>query len=221
MESRNRIYDLRDVCNQSLPRWYHWTLHVGMNAFVLLFAFLFVWISVPLVFTLGTFAIFCVSFIAWAVFEYAIHRFVLHGKRFRESRLYREHSVRHHSYFNDRFMTLEKAIDLNRIFLFSVDLAFTLILNACVAWGLSYWIGENAASAVFLSGVLYLFAYEVMHAIAHLHGLSQTRLFARVASHHREHHDPKRMATKNFAVVLPFLDLIFGTRSVANENGGK
>ena len=210
MRARTQIDQFRRLNNQELPSWYRWHLHLGANAMILII-FMACAFKVSPACTLTNISLFSCSFLAWSLIEYLIHRFVLHGRIFSSTRLYQQHSINHHSYFNHQFMTLEQPIDLNRVILFTSDLLNLIGLNAALAWAWSLAAGLDAGILFFLAGIAYLVAYEVAHGICHLAGWTDFSFARFFANHHRLHHRTEKTTKKNFSIVIPVWDLLLGS----------
>jgi sterol desaturase/sphingolipid hydroxylase (fatty acid hydroxylase superfamily) len=152
-------------------------------------------------------------FFVWAIVEYSLHRFVLHGLVFSFLKFKVEHSVFHHGYFNDQNMSVVTPVDTNRVLLFPLDLISVLLINFMLSYLLSIFFGQETALLFCVAGVFYSIAYECLHAICHSNLAEKFPVLESIAQHHRVHHDPLRMSTVNFAVVLPVIDKWFGTSS--------
>jgi hypothetical protein len=193
--------------NQALPAWYGWGLHVGFNACALLTTTVGAALLIPK-FNLAEILMLAFGFVAFAVLEYFIHRFVLHGPH--RSRLSFEHSVQHHTYFTHLFMQAGEPIDLNRVLLFPADLVSAVAVNMGVALAVGAAAGFHRACLAFIAGNLYITAYEIAHAICHAPYVP--RILQKMVAHHKAHHDPQNMRAANFAIVFPVLDTLFKTR---------
>jgi sterol desaturase/sphingolipid hydroxylase (fatty acid hydroxylase superfamily) len=194
-----------------LPGIYHWLLHLGANAALLVVPIFLSWVLLGKL-SIAEVAWLVVLMTAWSFVEYSLHRFVLHGPRFYKSELYRQHSILHHSYFDHRHMVLESAIDLNRILLFTSHLFPLVALIWALSTGLYLFAGARMGLLFLLSGSGYTLIYETANAIAHLKPFSNTRGLRWMVQHHQMHHHPSHAARANFSVVVPFWDSVFGTR---------
>ncbi len=145
----------------------------------------------------------------WSLIEYFIHRYLLHGEI--PSHQNAEHSA-HHGYFTREFMKVEKGLDANSVLLIPIDLMSVVALNSFLSYGISIFTNENMALLFFLSGTLYVIAYEILHAVCHLPIETKSPLVKALVRHHKIHHDKIWMKRKNFAVVFPFMDSFFGTK---------
>jgi sterol desaturase/sphingolipid hydroxylase (fatty acid hydroxylase superfamily) len=202
-ETSMAILKFREMNNSRLPRRYDWKYHLLINVIL---------VFVPLVTTslfLTSSWFFCTGlitgfFFIWSVIEYGIHRFILHGQSPYFARLNREHTVFHHGYFTNEDMKALLGIDVNRILLFPVDMVAVVVLNALISAFVYFFIGSEVGLLFFIAGNLYIVAYEIIHALCHLP-------INKSFTHHELHHDKLIMGRKNFGVVFPFLDVLFGT----------
>lgn len=196
--------------NASLPFYYHWFLHVAVNFTAILTllgtAGLRVWNSEN-----SFSAVLIGCFVpTWALIEYGIHRYLLHGKSPFLQRLAREHSFNHHRYFTQTHMYSDRPIDLSRVFLMPSHLLGLLAVNGGISWILET-LRPGIGWSFFAAGLLYLLAYEVMHGLCHSSLSSRSVWIRKIQEHHRFHHGLRNMAHSNFAIVFPFLDHLFGT----------
>jgi hypothetical protein len=159
---------------------------------------------------------FAAFFLYASLFEYVFHRWVLH----RPSRLlgypYRTHTLLHHKVFQ-RVATygVASADDPDRIHFQWWEAALVLGIHVPAVWGIEaltdlpvFWSGLTAV-------VAYYGFYESLHWCIHRptgRWIERTRVFRRLAAHHRLHH---RLWRVNFNVVLPLGDLVFGTYRLA------
>lgn len=203
---REEIQSFRDHNNDRLPFWYDWKLHVLCNLSFILFAALLALLFIQKF----SIIIFLGSLVAWGIIEYAIHRFVLHGKK-DDLKLKIEHSGYHHNYFTKNEMNAKKLIDLNRVFLMPLDL-FTVIFLALVLSAFLLPMSESICATFFLAGIIHITAYEVIHGLCHFEFSKNYPKLDSLIHHHVDHHELEKMSATNFSVVYPFIDTWFGTR---------
>lgn len=207
------IINLRLLNNDLLPKWYDWKIHIILNSSILLLAiFTGLWqlrdVNPAQLLPVLPF------FLFWSIAEYGIHRFVLHSQSGPKTRLKKEHSFFHHGYFTHQFISLDEKIDTNRILLLPFDILSLVIFNAFLSGFVFLFVGESVAWLFFLAGSLYAATYESIHAICHLN--LRNNFLNYFIDHHRVHHDPSLMSRKNFSVVFPFLDGLFGSKQDAS-----
>jgi sterol desaturase/sphingolipid hydroxylase (fatty acid hydroxylase superfamily) len=130
----------------------------------------------------------------WTFFEYVIHRWLGHDRRYRRSPFGLEH-VRHHiegGYFSPSW----KKVIAGAI------AAAVVIGPAMLALGVT-------VGAAYVAGLIGFYGlYEVVHRLDHVHpGLGPYGRWSR--RHHFAHHFTD--ARKNHGVTSPLWDLVFGT----------
>lgn len=154
------------------------------------------------------------SLLYCSILEWVLHKQFMHSTRFMREPFER-HAVQHHgmhrsgrSFFadtkeNPRYMLAEASF-------------FPLfwLLHVPLFAALEFLVARGAGLGVALGTALYCLGYEVIHWCEHVprgRWIERTRPFRFLLEHHRIHH---RYARKNYNVVLPLADLLFGTLSL-------
>ncbi|MBL0797620.1 sterol desaturase family protein [Pseudomonas sp. B7] len=194
------------------PRYNPW-LH---GAFVLLFGVLAIgafwssvhqvqpleWLAVPLTLLFFNFGV------------YMVHRHLGHHKKRFARMFYARHAGDHHSFFTPGHMTYDGARDW-RVILFPAwlivlhTLAITLPL-----WWLFAQFNSNVAGLFGGCMVFGYLTYEVFHACEHLppqNPLTRLPWIRQMRRLHELHHRRERMQERNFNIVFPLMDYLFGT----------
>ncbi|MBX8621134.1 SRPBCC family protein [Pseudomonas glycinae] len=194
------------------PRYNPW-LH---GAFVLLFGVLAIgafwssvhqvqpleWLAVPLTLLFFNFGV------------YMVHRHLGHHKKRFARMFYARHAGDHHSFFTPGHMTYDGARDW-RVILFPAwlivlhTLAITLPL-----WWLFAQVNSNVAGLFGGCMVFGYLTYEVFHACEHLppqNPLTRLPWIRQMRHLHELHHRRERMQERNFNIVFPLMDYLFGT----------
>jgi hypothetical protein len=160
------------------------------------------WLAVPvtlLLFNLGV---------------YMVHRHLGHHRKSLARLFYARHAGDHHSFFTPGHMTYDSARDW-RVILFP---AWLIVLHtlavALPLWWLLKHIDTNVAGLV--GGVLVLgyLAYEVFHACEHLpphYPITRLPWIRQMRRLHELHHRRELMQERNFNIVFPLMDYLFGT----------
>jgi len=194
------------------PRYNPW-LH---GTFVLLFGVLAItafwsnvhqvqvlqWLAVPatlLLFNLGV---------------YCVHRHLGHHKKSFARLFYARHAGDHHSFFAPGSMAYDSARDW-RVILFPAWLVVvhTLLISLPIWWLLQLF-DANVAGLVAGFLVLGYLAYEVFHACEHLppsNPLTRWPWIRQMRRLHELHHRRELMQERNFNIVFPLMDYLFGT----------
>ncbi|MDR9752628.1 SRPBCC family protein [Pseudomonas sp. SZMC_28357] len=194
------------------PRYNPW-LHGG---FVLLFGVLAMfgfwstvhqvqpwqWLTLPLTLLLANLVI------------YLVHRHLGHHKRRLAQLFYARHAGDHHSFFTPGFMTFERAQDW-QVILFPAWLivVHSVALTLPAWWLLKQW-DANVAGLFAGCMILGYLLYEVFHACEHLppsHPLARLPWIRQMRRLHEVHHRREMMQQRNFNIVLPLMDYLFGT----------
>lgn len=148
-----------------------------------------------------------------SLFEWVLHRFVMHKPVGNFRYPFERHTLVHHQIFKaDHSYHLRDEKDKKTIPMAwwngPVLIMFGLLPFLAVSFFLQKW-GLVCGAAI--ASTLYYTAYEYMHWCMHLpkkRHIERSGLFFRLNGHHLLHH---RYMHKNFNVVLPLADLLLGT----------
>ncbi len=194
------------------PRYNPW-LH---GVFVLLFGVLAIggfwstvhqvrpleWLTVPLTLLFFNFGV------------YLVHRHLGHHKKSFARMFYARHAGDHHSFFAPGHMTYDNARDW-RVILFP---AWLIVIHTVVftlpAWWLFKQVNANVAGLFGGCLVLGYLMYEVFHACEHLPPDNPVTLLPWIRQMrrlHELHHRRELMQERNFNIVFPLMDYLFGT----------
>ena len=160
------------------------------------------WLAVPLTLLFFNFGV------------YSVHRHLGHHKKSFARMFYARHAGDHHSFFAPGHMTYDSARDW-RVILFP---AWLIVLHTGVItlplWWLLKQFDANVAGLFGGCLVLGYLAYEVFHACEHLPPSNPvTRLpwIRQMRRLHELHHRRELMQERNFNIVFPLMDYLFGT----------
>ncbi|MBU0526814.1 SRPBCC family protein [Pseudomonas mandelii] len=194
------------------PRYNPW-LH---GVFVLLFGVLAIggfwstvhqvrpleWLTVPLTLLFFNFGV------------YLVHRHLGHHKKSFARMFYARHAGDHHSFFAPGHMTYDNARDW-RVILFP---AWLIVIHTVVftlpAWWLFKQVNANVAGLFGGCLVLGYLMYEVFHACEHLppdNPVTRLPWIRQMRRLHELHHRRELMQERNFNIVFPLMDYLFGT----------
>jgi hypothetical protein len=127
---------------------------------------------------------------------------------------YARHAGDHHSFFAPGHMTYDSARDW-RVILFP---AWLIVLHTLVItlplWWLLNQFDANVAGLVGGCMVLGYLTYEVFHACEHLpphNPLTRLPWIRQMRRLHELHHRREMMQERNFNIVFPLMDYLFGT----------
>src|SRR6266850_1198938 len=156
---------------------------------------------------------FALGIVYCSVFEWVLHRYVMHQRVGPFVYPFERHALVHHRVFKaDQTYHLIREEDRKTVPMawwngpaLVVAAQGPFILLAFFAGGIPLVCGT------FLATALYYAAYEYLHWCMHVpakRSLERNGLFFRLNGHHLLHH---RYMNRNFNVVLPLADLLFGT----------
>lgn len=145
--------------------------------------------------------------------EYVVHRFVMHRPVPGLRAIDRRHSLQHHRFFTDRDGFLEELRDLHVTLFPPLLLALFALITFVLAAIVAVLFSIQTAGVFFSTCIGYYIAYEAIHASAHLQrvGSGRPRWLTKLNSAHQLHHDPRRMRSFNFNIVIPIGDWLFRT----------
>jgi hypothetical protein len=180
-----------------------------MIIFVYIFLYVFLY-TFPYI-ILYTLQFFCCILIA-CLFEYILHSQVMHKVFLGFKYPFQAHAIIHHGVFKaDHTYHLQCEKDKKLIAMAWWNALFLVPLGTSTTIPLSLYFGWSWSVCAFIAFGLYYFAYEYTHWCMHLpksRRIEFSTIFRRLNGHHLLHH---RYPNKNYNVVLPLGDLIFGT----------
>ena len=145
---------------------------------------------------------------------YLVHRHLGHHKKNFARMFYARHAGDHHCFFTPGHMAYDSARDW-RVILFP---AWLIVLHTTVItvplWWLLAQINTNVAGLFGGCLVLGYLTYEVFHACEHLppsNRLTRLPWIRQMRRLHELHHRRELMQERNFNIVLPLMDYLFGT----------
>lgn len=126
-----------------------------------------------------------IGYVAWVLFEYALHRWGFHGRR---SPFFRPHVVHHKHPFDPDGAPMP-----------GVSIIALSVVALLAMWGLGSHIGAAASCGFYVGYVSYIVTHHAIHA-----GWLTGPIARRHDLHHRGWH-------LNFNLLCPLGDLMFGT----------
>jgi hypothetical protein len=137
-------------------------------------------------------------------FEWWVHRGPMHHRRPGARLLFERHTLTHHAFFHPENMAYGSSKELVYVLFPAWVVPMFLLLVSPFVILLGIYVSQNLALIFLASVFAYYLVYEWFHTMHHIPG-------SRTGSHHRRHHDPKRMTTGNFNVSFPLADWVLGT----------
>ena len=147
--------------------------------------------------------------ILWcSICEWLLHRYIMHKPLFGFQYSYKAHTKVHHNIFKyDESYHLQKEEDKN-----TIPMAWWNGIVIATLAGLPMLVfGYKVFTLTFVVALCYYSVYEFIHWCMHLpkrRGVEYRWWYIKLNGHHLLHH---RYMNKNYNVVLPFADWLFGT----------
>lgn len=149
-----------------------------------------------------------VTLLAYPFVEYAVHRFILHGRYLYRSpwtaALWKRIHYDHHQDPNDLAVLFGAG---------STTLPTIAVATFPIGMSLGGWVG---ASLSFATGLACFMVYELCHCMQHLRVNPKNKFLRRVKRHHLLHHFHNEQG--NFGITSLFCDRIFGSEYAGAED---
>lgn len=199
-----------------LPRRYDGRRHVATVLLLGIAAELALVLGVPHAFAWSHAWVVPVTLVVASFVEYWAHRGPMHHRMPLVAAVFDRHTRRHHRYFTASASRFESHRDGHAVFFPAVLLVFFGAI--CAALGLAVaTVASTEIAAVFVAtAIAYYLTYEALHFAYHCPAhwtLGRLPLVRVLAHHHRTHHARRHMNKRNFNLVLPLFDWVFGTRA--------
>jgi Fatty acid hydroxylase superfamily len=154
------------------------------------------------------------AFVISNVFEWWIHKYVMHRPVPGLMGIYKRHTLAHHQFFTENEYTVDNSRDF-RIVFFPPYALVTFIVISLVPWGVLQLLGfPNAAWLVLITNTFLYLNYELFHYCCHVKDDRLVRhipLVNSIRRHHIAHHNTAIMMERNFNLTYPIADWFFGT----------
>ncbi len=203
----------RDDYRAKISRWYVGPVHVLMiyligGAGIWYFvqqisnAAWYEWLIVPVAFTSAN------------VFEWWIHKYIMHRPVKGFMGIYKRHTLAHHQFFTDHEPTVDSMRDFRIVFFPPYALAAFMSGSAIAAFVLNLLGLGNAGWLLLITNTALYLNYEFFHFCCHVRDDSIVRhipLINSIRRHHIAHHNTAIMMERNFNLTYPVADCLFGT----------
>jgi len=148
-----------------------------------------------------------------SIFEWTFHRFVMHRRIGIFEYPFERHALVHHQIFKaDETYHLIHEVDRHTVPMAWWNGPALIAVNQLPFGILAFFVGGvPLVCGSLLATLLYYAAYEYFHWCMHIprqRRVERNGIFFRLNGHHLLHH---RYMNRNFNVVLPLADLLFGT----------
>ena len=189
------------------------------------------WAHVALIFVLGAAAIWVcarhvtqpawyewlvipVAFCVSNVFEWWIHKYVMHRPVKGLMGIYNRHTLAHHEFFTDVEPAFDSTRDFRIVFFPPYALVAFMALSLVPASVLGLMGAANAGWLLLITNTALYLNYELFHYCCHVKDDAIVRRIPLVNSirrHHIAHHNRAIMMVRNFNLTYPVADWFFGT----------
>jgi hypothetical protein len=157
------------------------------------------------------------TFVATNIFEWWIHRFVMHRPVKGFMGIYRRHTLAHHQFFTQLEPTIGDTRDFRITFFPPYALVTFIAISTVPAVILGILVSRNAGLLLMCTTVGVYLNYEFFHWCCHVKNdrlIQRIPLVNTIRRHHIAHHDPAIMMEMNMNLTYPIADWLFGTSDV-------
>jgi hypothetical protein len=156
-----------------------------------------------------------ITFVVANFVEYWGHRIPMHHRVRGMQMMFHRHTLEHHQFFTERWMTCRTQRDYKIVLFPPVMLFFYLGLVALPIGLLLYFFNRpNVAWLYVATTTFYFLQYESLHYCYHLDDeswIANLPIVHSLREHHRVHHNKALMAKCNFNITWPIADFVFRT----------
>jgi hypothetical protein len=160
------------------------------------------WLTVP------------ITFVGANLFEWRIHKVLLHKRWKPAAILYDRHTPVHHRIYREDDMAMRSDKEWMFVLMPAFAVGSVVAMTAPLAWAIAKVTTPNVGKLFLVTAASYMVGYELTHLAYHLpddHPVAKLEIIRMLKRHHARHHDPKRMQKWNFNVTVPLGDWLFGT----------
>ena len=154
------------------------------------------------------------AFMVANVFEWWIHRYVMHRPIKGLLGIYKRHTLAHHQFFTDQEPTIDATGDFRIVFFPPYALAAFITGSIVPAWILDRAGLPDAGWLLLITNTALYLNYELFHFCCHVKDDSIVRhipFVNTIRRHHIAHHNTAIMMERNFNLTYPIADCLFGT----------
>jgi hypothetical protein len=155
-----------------------------------------------------------VVFLACNIFEWWIHRFVMHRPIKGFMGIYRRHTLAHHQFFTDAEPTIDTSRDFRITFFPPYAMVTFLAMSVPPALILGFLWSANAGWLLMCTTTAIYLNYEFFHWCCHVKDdriVRHVPFINTIRRHHIAHHNTAIMMEKNMNLTYPIADWLFGT----------
>lgn len=193
--------------------WYNGPLHVAV---VYAIGIAGLWYFIPHIHspTWPEWLVVPAVFLTCNIFEWSIHRFVMHRPVKGFMGIYRRHTLAHHQFFTEVEPTIDDTKDFRITFFPPYALVTFIGMSIPPALILGYLWSANAGWLLMSTTVGVYLNYEFFHWCCHVKDDQVVRYIPfinTIRRHHIAHHNQAIMMEKNMNLTYPIADWLFGT----------
>ena len=155
-----------------------------------------------------------VVFLGCNVFEWALHRYIMHRPVKGFLGIYKRHTLAHHQFFTDHEPTIDTARDFRITFFPPYALTTFICMSAAGALVLGALWSANAGWLLVCTTTGIYLNYELFHWGCHVKDDRIVRYIPfmnTIRRHHIAHHNQAIMMGTNMNLTYPIADWLFGT----------
>ncbi|MCC7273127.1 MAG: fatty acid hydroxylase family protein [Alphaproteobacteria bacterium] len=213
MKMPRRQAAFREDFRQRISPWYSGLAHVAL---IYLIGLSGIWYFVQQIRAPAWYEwlIVPVAFMTANVFEWWIHRYVMHRPVKGFMGIYKRHTLAHHQFFTDQEPTIDSTRDFRIVFFPPYALIAFMTMSVVPAWLLHLAGLPDAGWLLLTTNTALYLNYELFHWCCHVKDDRIVRhipLVNSIRRHHIAHHNTAIMMEKNFNLTYPIADCLFGT----------
>jgi hypothetical protein len=155
-----------------------------------------------------------VAFTAANVFEWWIHKFVMHRPVRGLMGIYKRHTLAHHQFFTENEYTVDNSRDFRIVFFPPYALVTFMAMSLVPAFILNRLGLPDAGWLLLITNTALYLNYELFHYCCHVKDDRLVRhipFINTIRRHHAAHHNTAIMMERNFNLTYPIADWVFGT----------
>jgi hypothetical protein len=203
----------REEYRRRISPWYQGWAHVAL---IYAIGVATIWYAVGRIHapSLSEWLVVPAAFLMSNIFEWWIHRFVMHRPVKGLMGIYKRHTLAHHQFFTHSEPRIEAARDFRITFFPPYALVTFLAMSAVGASALALVWSENAAWLLICTTAGMYLNYELFHYCCHVGDDRFVRhipFINTIRRHHIAHHNPAIMMERNMNLTYPIADWLFGT----------
>ncbi len=155
-----------------------------------------------------------ITFLAANIFEWWIHKYIMHRPVKGFMGIYKRHTLAHHQFFTEEEPTYDNSRDYRIVFFPPYALATFICMSVPPALIVGHLWSANAGWLLMCTTTAIYLNYELFHWACHVKDDSLIKhipFVNTIRRHHIAHHNTAIMMEKNFNLTYPIGDWLFGT----------